>query len=66
MGEIGFFTGNIRNASAVSNGITILIMIERKKFIEILGTSPKDYVIFLKILFNLGKILYDKGLDCLF
>lgn len=35
-GEISFFTGVPRTASAISNGISILIMLERDKFIEIL------------------------------
>ena len=35
-GEISFFAGVARKASAISNGISILIMLERDKFIEIL------------------------------
>ena len=44
-GEIGFITGLPRTASAISNGITVLVTLERSKFIEILRSSPKDYVI---------------------
>ena len=33
-GEIGFFTGLPRNANVISNGITILVVLERDKFIE--------------------------------
>ena len=35
-GEICFFSGDTRTLSAISNGITVLIMLERDKFIEIL------------------------------
>ena len=32
-GEIGFFTGLPRNASAISNGISVLIKLERDTFL---------------------------------
>ena len=43
-GEISFFTGAPRTASVISNDVTVLIILDRERFIEILRQSPKDYV----------------------
>lgn len=63
-GEISFFSGKNRTASAISKSFSSLISINRDEFLRLLVNSPLEYVInnfCLKLKFNnKGKILHDQ------
>ena len=44
-GEIAFFSGKNRTASAISQSFTSLISINRDEFLRLLANSPLEYVI---------------------
>lgn len=49
-GEISFFTGNLRSASALSKEFTTLCCLKRYDFLEVLYANPEDYEKFCMIL----------------
>ena len=52
-GELSFFTGQNRNATAISNGFSKLYRIKRTDFINILKQHPDDFEMFCHIKDNL-------------
>ncbi|CAD8111261.1 unnamed protein product [Paramecium primaurelia] len=48
-GELELFTGNPRNATAISKGFTRVFKIQREKFLNIISSYPDDYEKFCEI-----------------
>lgn len=45
-GEISFFSGNLRTASAKAINFVTLFMIPRNEFMKIISKNPDDFVFF--------------------
>ncbi|CAD8213472.1 unnamed protein product [Paramecium octaurelia] len=48
-GELAFFTGNPRTATAISKGFTRVFKISRDKFLNVISSYPDDYERFCEI-----------------
>ncbi|CAK68206.1 unnamed protein product (macronuclear) [Paramecium tetraurelia] len=48
-GELAFFTGNSRTATAISKGFTRVFKISRAKFLNVISSYPDDYERFCEI-----------------